>query len=151
MKQHLDICIQIEETLGQAYRNMAQSPKVSRRVRKALQNLADDEFEHASQLSAAQRFPELTEVKNLEASKAVARNLLEQVQWVLQRTEQVPLDDQQALSISLELEKQFSLVHSANASEFIDSDIRQTFANLAKEDEKHQQQLLDLQNSQKDD
>jgi len=147
MKRHINICIRIEETVGRIYRHMAASEFLTADVRQTLQTLAEEEEEHAGQLRFALRFPEDSVVKSLPEMLTQAQQLLDQVQRILQKIEATEVDDRQALSIGIELEKKFCQAHIANSFQFTDKSLKEMFAAMAKGDELHCQRLLDLQKS----
>ncbi len=145
MKKHLNICIQIEETVGRIYRKMATSERITPRVRQALQVLANDEDDHASQLRFAGRFPENSLVTSPPKADQRAQELLTQAKHILAKIDQIEVDDQQAISIGVELEKKFSEVHIANSFEFKEQSLKEMFAAMARGDDEHCQRLLELQ------
>ena len=147
MKRHINICIQIEETAGQIYQKMAESPHLSATVRQTLLELAEDEGKHASQLRFALRFPENSVVKSQPDLMVQAQLLLEQAQRLLNRPEIVKIDDQQAVNLGLKMEKDFCQAHIASSFEFADSGMKKMFAAMAQADETHVQRLVDLKNT----
>lgn len=145
MKKHLNIGIKTEETVGKIYRNMTKSPRLSTVVRETLLELAADEDDHANQLRFALRFPEGSVVTSIEDMLQQSQNLLQQAEHILEKTLLIEVDDQQAISIGVELEKNFSQIHIANSYDFKENNLKEMFAAMAKEDERHCQRLLDLQ------
>ena len=147
MKKHLSFCIQIEETVGKIYRNIALSPRLTKAVRETLQELAADEDEHANQLRFALRFPEDTVVSSLPEMLEKVQCLLQESERILEKTGQIEIDDQQAISIGVELEKKFSEIHIANSFNFKENSLKEMFAAMAIDEEQHCKRLLDLQKS----
>ncbi len=145
MKKHLNICIEIEETVGKVYRQMRLSPRISDKTRRVLEQLANDEDDHASQLRFAQRFPETALLTSPPQADRRVQELLEQAEQIFKKISLIEVDDQQAISIGVELEKKFSQVHIANSFDFKEQNIKQMFAAMAKADDVHCQRLLDLQ------
>lgn len=148
MKKHLNTCIQIEETAAAIYRKMTKSTRLTATVRETLQELAADEDDHASQLRFALRFREGSIVTSLPKKQEQAHELLLHAKRILEKTlQQIEVDDQQAISIGVELEEQFCQIHIANSFEFKEDNFKGMFAAMAKEDERHCQRLSELKNS----
>ncbi len=145
MKKHLNNCIQIEETVGTIYRKMANSPRITAVVRQGLQELASDEDDHANQLRFAMRFPENALISSPPKADQRAQDLLTQTEQILTKISQIEVDDQQAISIGVELEKKFRQVHIANSFDFKEQHLKDMFAAMARADDEHCQRLLDLQ------
>jgi len=144
MKRHINICVQIEETAGQIYRKMSESSRLSVMVRKIFLELADEEDDHATQLKFALRFPENSVVKSQPEMLAKVQHLLEQARHILSRPEITRVDDQQAVSLGLKLEKDFCQAHIGCSFEFSDPGMKKMFAAMAQADETHVQRLVDL-------
>ncbi len=144
MKKQLYICIEIEETVGKIYRHMTTSPHLTAEIRTALQELAEDEDDHANQLRFALRFPEGSVVKNPSKTLEEAGKILAKAKDAFDRIQNIEVDDRQALNIGIELEKHFQQVHIANSFEFQEENYRKMFAAMAKEDERHCKQLEEL-------
>lgn len=147
MKKHLNICIKIEQTVGAIYRAMLKSERLSAEVRETLAELANDEDDHASQLRFALHFPEGSVVTSLPEMIREAEEMLLQAQGIQKRIEQMEMNDQQAISVGVELEKKFCQAHIGNSFEFKEGQLKNMFAAMAKEDERHCQRLLELQKS----
>lgn len=145
VKKHLNICIKIEETVGAIYRSMLKSNRLSANVRETLAELAADEDDHASQLRFALRFPEGAVVNSLPEMLKEAQEMLQQAESMQKKVEQIEVDDQQAISVGVELEKRFCQAHIGNSFEFKEGQLKNMFAAMAKEDERHCQRLLELQ------
>jgi rubrerythrin len=144
MKKHLNICIEIEETVGEIYRLMAKSQLLSSEVRKVLLELANDEAEHANQLKFALRFPEGSVLNSAPEMLQQAEKMLLKAKDALAKIEKLEMNDRQALNIGIELEKHFCQAHIATSFNFKDESYRSMFAAMAKEDERHCQLLEDL-------
>lgn len=147
MKRHLNICINIEETVAKIYRNLIQSPRLTTVVKETLLELADDEDDHANQLRFALRFPEASMIASRVETRQQAEALLQESKNILEKTLKIEIDDQQAISIGIELEKRFCEVHIANSFEFKEEKFKAMFAAMAKEDERHCRKLLELKKS----
>ena len=145
MKKLLNICIQIEDTAGKIYRNMAESPHLNSPVRQALTELASDEDQHAAQLRFALRFPEDSIVSSQPEMLNKAQALLVHAEHALQQTDKTAVTDQQAIEIGIKLEKNFCQAHIGNSFDFKDTKHQAMFAAMAKADEEHCQRLIDLQ------
>ncbi|HEY5674049.1 MAG TPA: hypothetical protein VIR78_10110 [Malonomonas sp.] len=145
MKRHLNICIKIEETVGKIYRQLAKSPLISGEVCRTLNEMANDEDEHASQLRFALRFPDGSMVSSATEMLQKAQDLLTQAEHVLKQTSQREITDQQAIEIGVKLERNFCQAHIGNSFDFKDAQHKAMFAAMALADEAHCQRLLDLQ------
>lgn len=145
MKQHLNICIKIEETVGKIYRQLAKSTLLSADVSRILLEMANDEDEHASQLRFALHFPAGTIVTSAAEMQQKAQQLLTQAEHVLMQTSQMEMTDQQAIEIGIKLEKNFCQAHIGNSFDFKDGQHKAMFAAMALADEEHCQRLLNLQ------
>lgn len=145
MRKHLNFCIQTEEIVAKIYRQMANSPHLTLAVKETLQELAADEDDHASQLRFALRFTDGSVITSQPDMLRQAEEMLNQAQLLLQKMLPTEVDDHQAISTGVELEKNFSRVHLANACEFKDKKFAEMFAAMAKEDERHCHRLLELQ------
>ena len=124
---------------------MTKSQRLTAAVREAFTELAADEDEHAEQLRFALRFPEGAVVTSIPEMLQQANDLLLQAKSIQDKIDQIEVDDQQAISIGVELEKKFCQAHIANSFEFKENNLKDMFAAMAKEDERHCQRLLDLQ------
>ncbi|SHJ08335.1 Rubrerythrin [Malonomonas rubra DSM 5091] len=144
MRKHLNICIQIEKTVAQIYRKMAESSKLSPAVRTGLLELAQEEDDHASQLQFALRFPDGSIVDSLPGMLQEAERLLQLAQKALQHVEQNVVSDQQAVNIGVELEKKFCQAHIGNSFQFKEEHLKSMFSAMAKDDERHCKKLEEL-------
>ena len=145
MKRHLNICSKIEETAGKIYRQLATSAKLSLAVKQTLEEMANDEDDHASQLQLALRLPENMAVTSSAAMLQQATQLLEQAEHILRTATETKVTDQQAIKIGIKLEENFCQAHIANSFEFTDDRFRSMFAAMARADAEHCQRLKDLQ------
>ncbi len=145
MKKHLNYCIQIEEIVGKIYRTVALSPRLTKAVRETLLELAADEDDHASQLRFALRFPEGAVVSSRPEMLEKVQCLLQDSERILEKTGRIDIDDQQAISIGVELEKKFSGIHIDNSFNFKEKSLKEMFTAMAKDEEQHCKRLLDLQ------
>ena len=145
MKKHLMTCMQVEEAVGDIYRDMAQSSRLSHKVRQTLLELGNDEDDHASQLRFAMRFPENAVVSCPPEADKRMLEMLREAEQIKLKVAQIEVDDQQAISIGIELEKKFSQVHIANAFDFKEQHLKDMFAAMARADDTHCQRLIDLQ------
>jgi len=75
---------------------------------------------------------------------AKVQHLLEQARHILSRPEITRVDDQQAVSLGLKLEKDFCQAHIGCSFEFSDPGMKKMFAAMAQADETHVQRLVDL-------
>jgi len=145
MKRHLNICIKIEETVGKIYRQLAKSPLVSAEVGRTLNEMADDEDDHASQLRFALRFPDDSVVSSAREMLQKAQELLIQAEHILKQASKMEMTDQQAIEIGVKLEQNFCQAHIGNSFDFKDAQHRAMFAAMALADEEHCKRLLTLQ------
>lgn len=145
MRKHLNVCIRIEETAGKIYRKMAISARLSVPARQTVLELADDEEDHANQLRLALRLPENVFVTAAPTTGQGAQELLKQAEQILSKVSHIEVDDQQAISIGIELEKKFRQVHLANSYDFKKRDLKEMFAAMALADAEHCQRLINLQ------
>lgn len=143
MKKHLLLCVEIEETAARIYRQLSNSKHLRGELKVVLQNLADDEDDHASQLRFALRFatgPAFTE-KSFDLAPIKA--LLDRAKALLDKTQQLDFDTRQAIDTGIELEQDFCQVHIDNSLEFKDQSLKRMFAALAQDDRVHSQKLQD--------
>ena len=144
MREHLEICARIEETVGDVYRLMAESKRLSASVRMAMRQLAFEEDEHASQFRFAMRLPEGDLGGGYPEGKAAARACLDVVLKMLDDVGRLELDDRRAVEIGLELEEMFLPVHIAHAFEFKERTMKEMFTTMVANDEEHCKQLMQL-------
>ena len=147
MKRHMNICIKVEETVGKIYRQMATSANLSLAVKQTLQEMANDEDDHASQLQLAVRLPENMAVTSSAAMLQQAEQLLAQAEHILRKVSQTEVTDQQAIKFGIKLEENFCQAHIACSFEFTDDRFRSMFAAMARADKEHCQRLFDLEKS----
>lgn len=146
MKRFLNICVEIEETVAKIYRQLATSPRLPNELKMVLENLANDEDDHAMQLRFALRFPAGTAVVEKELNRAPVEDLLMRAKAMLAMAQREEFDVKQALEIGMELEQDFCQAHIGNSMEFRDENLKKMFAALAQDDKVHCQKLLDAKN-----
>jgi len=143
VRKYLLLCIEIEETVARIYRQLSQSKNLPGGLQSVLQNLADDEDTHASQLRFALRFPAGTTFTEKAFEYAPVLALLDRAKDLFDKTCREDFDAAQAIAIGIELEEDFCQAHIGNSMEFKDESLKKMFAALAHDDKAHCQKLFD--------
>ncbi len=143
MKKYLLLCVEIEETVARIYRQLAKSKNLPGELKVILQNLADDEDDHASQLRFALRFTAGTSFTQKTFDHAPIQTLLDRAKDLLDKTSQQDFDARQAIATGIELEQDFCQAHVGNSLNFKDESLKKMFAAMAQDDRVHSQKLYD--------
>ena len=150
MKAILQTCIEVEERVGEIYRQLVKHPDANEELREIWQEMADDEMRHARRIRlVAERF---------EVAGVIACNLTsESVQELMDRAGEILLDVQEgrlsleeAIYTSVELEDTFLNAHLGFAASGNQPDLQTMFKALAEADREHTERLKSYLNRMND-
>ena len=142
MKRYLQICVEIEETAASIYRQLAKSKNLPAELQDILQELANDEDDHASQLRFALRFSPTSVFNGKAIDRTPAQALLKRAKELHDQTCQQDFDTAKAIETGIELEHDFCQAHIGNCMEFKEDSLKKMFSALAQDDKVHIQKLL---------
>lgn len=145
LKKSLQLCAEIENMIGQIYRNFEQSPASTPKMKVLWTQMALDEADHEHQIRFALRLPtkEICLDKEGEGDRRVAA-LHCQVRAALTRVEQEVLTANKMLDLAEQLEAHFMAVHAANAVACQHKSLKQMLTALGKHDQEHVAQLTEF-------
>lgn len=136
MRRYLNICAEIEETVGQIYEAMADKLPKEERLSDIWRQMARDERDHAGQIRFALRLParHVFEVQDFPEEKVEV--LLNRARNILQLVKERPLTVREAVRLALGLEGEFLNAHIVGAS-FKEESLKKMMQALARADEAH--------------
>jgi len=144
MRRFINICAEIEKTVGHIYQLLSATPYFEPKIRQMFLTLANDEHDHAQQLDFSLRMPtDIYEDEQL-LSMEQAQNLLRKVEKSLKEISGQSLSLIDAVDLGIELEGDFCRIHLNNAVNFKDKNLKKMFSAMARSEELHKQQLLEL-------
>lgn len=141
--QLLNVCLEIEETLGKIYRHFAEHGPGEESLRGLWQQLAEDEVQHALQIRFLLRLPSDGVIEGERLPLATAKAMLDYAKKALAEIREKSINEATALQLARKLEKDFSRVHASVALDFQQEKTRAMISALAKADELHDQLLAD--------
>lgn len=137
MRGFLNACYKVETLAAAIYDRLARNTSYSARLCAVFRQLARDERAHAQQIDMVLQAP----VEALDSAPIVAGEVIDaavrSAVEMLEALEREPLSADDALRLTVRLEKQFSLVHVNEAVHFYDPRVAALFAKLADEDRAH--------------
>jgi len=136
MRRYLNICAEIEETVGRIYEIMAEKEGQEEQLATLWRQMARDERDHAGQIRFALRLParDVFEGQNFPEKKVEV--LLTRARNILQMIQERPLSTRESLRLAIGLEGEFFDAHVVGAS-FKDESIKKMMQALARADEAH--------------
>ena len=130
-------CIEIERLIGSIYAHFAQNANYDDLRRDMWKKLSQDEEGHALDLEFASRLS----LKNEQLSTTIPIGLLDELLAHLNKiqhsVQQHCVSDAEAVKLAVEIEVEAMVVHSRNAVEFHDEQLRKLFLALGTYDSKH--------------
>ncbi len=141
MERYLHICAQIETAVGSIYRGLAACVSCSEGQRNTWLAMAREEEGHADQVrqAAGDLTFDLLPVRPLAQRRAEL--LLIRAHMILMGMNSRPPREEEALTVGIRLEEEFQQIHALSAQEIEPVGVRQMFATLAEEDERHRGRL----------
>jgi len=137
----LQICIDIEERVGDIYRELIAHPDACNELRSIWQEMADDEDRHAKRIRLVNDRLEMAGVADLGLSDEEVRGLLDRAGELLMDAQESRLSLEQAIYASVELEDAFLKVHLGFAKTGGQPDLQTMFMALAEADREHTARL----------
>lgn len=136
--QHfLQVCIRVEETVGDIYRLFSASVACDGKLRQVWARLAQDEDEHAVQLKFAGRLPARLVFRDAALHTGMVEHLLARAQSILQGAQRSRLTAEDALRVSIKLEREFLEVHVGAVAAFADAGMQKLLRSLGSSDQAH--------------
>ena len=130
-------CIEIERLIGAIYAHFAQNSHCDEQRRAMWEKLSQDEEGHALDLEFASRLS----LKNEQLSTTIPIGLLDELlshlNKILHSIQHQCVTDAEAVKLAVEIEVEAMVVHSRNAVEFHDEQLRKLFLSLGTYDSKH--------------
>lgn len=136
MRRYLNICAEIEETVGQIYQAMAEKMPEDDRLATLWRQMARDERDHAGQIRFALRLPAGHVFERQDFPEEKVEVLLTRARNILQLVKERPLSVREAVRLALGLEGEFLSAHIAGVS-FKDESLKKMMQALARADEAH--------------
>ncbi len=136
MRRYLNICAEIEETVGQIYEAMAEKLPEEETLAALWRQMARDERDHAGQIRFALRLPARHVFENQDFPEEKVEVLLTRARNILHLIKERPLSVREALRLALGLEGEFLCTHVAGAA-FKDESLKKMMQALARADEGH--------------
>jgi rubrerythrin len=136
MRRYLNICAEIEETVGRIYEIMAEKVGQDERLATLWRQMASDERDHAGQIRFALRLPVRHVFEDQDFPEEKVEVLLTRARNILQLVEERPLSVREALRLAHGLEGEFLCAHVVGAA-FKDESLKKMMQALARADEAH--------------
>ena len=136
MRRYLNICAELEETVGQIYEAMAEKFPEEDQLSILWRQMARDERDHAGQIRFALRLPASHVFERQDFPEEKVKVLLTQARNILQLVKERPLSVRETLRLALGLEGEFLSAHIVGAS-FKDESLKKMMQVLARADEAH--------------
>ena len=151
MQAILSTCRQIEEQVGEIYRQLASYPGADGRLREMWRTMAEEEARHAERIHLIANRLESAGLQALSLDAQQAQQLLDRAAEIFADVQQQRLTVGQAIYVSVELEDAFMEAHLAYGAVDSHPDLRTLFKSLAEEDRRHTEALKSyLQDMAKD-
>lgn len=136
MRRYLNICAEIEETVGRIYQAMAEKLPEDERLATLWRQMARDERDHAGQIRFALRLPARHVFEIQDFPEEQVEMLLTRARNILQLLKERPLSVRESLRLALGLEGEFLSAHVVGAT-FKDESLKKMMQALARADEAH--------------
>lgn len=133
----LQVCTRIEETVGEIYRQFARSAGCDAKLQAIWARLAAEEDDHAVELRFASRLPARQTFRDATLNTARVEQLLARARSILQGAQKSRLSVEEALRVSIALEKEFLEVHVATVAVFAEARMEKLFRSLGRGDDEH--------------
>lgn len=143
MQAFMNRCAEIEDILGQIYRELAAVFAADRDLEDIWLGMADDEGEHAREIRLAKRMLNDDIIVCEQVPDAQIRMLLSRARDILAKVRRSVLPIKEALRLSLHLEDEFRQVHVLCAVRFADSAVQKIFERLGRADREHVARLAE--------
>lgn len=139
--QLLQICLEVEETLGKIYLRFAEHGPGDETLRNLWRQLAAEEEQHAMQIRLLLRLRSDGLVRGAKLPLATATAMRDYAKKALNEISEKPINESTALQLARRMEKDFGQVHASAAMDFMHEQTRSMFAALAHADQDHEQLL----------
>jgi rubrerythrin len=136
-RRFFNICIAIEKTIGQIYRQLAATQEYDPELRAIWERMAEEEDKHARDLLFASRLPEQGNFAPNASVMAKVSTLRDSADRALDKVRSERLAAKAAVELSLQLENQFLELHIESAVTFEDESLRKMFAAIVCDDKEH--------------
>jgi rubrerythrin len=141
MKAILQICVEVEERVGEIYQQLVNHPEADAELREIWQEMADDEVHHAHRIRLVGERFETAGVITCSLSREGVQELSNRANEILQDAQKGKLALDGAISASVELEDAFLAVHLGFAASGNQPDLQTMFKTLAEADREHTMRL----------
>jgi len=131
-------CQKVEELASKIYRSLAKNNSYPKELREVFAKLGTDEENHSRNLELLLHLPK-EEISNFnfKISWDKVYSALRLAEKFLAQIDEEDLDQELALSMALEMEKNFMKVHAHNILEISNPRISSVFEELGKDDQAH--------------
>lgn len=141
MSAILQVCIDIEERVGDIYRELVKHPAAGNELREIWQEMAFDEDRHARRIRLVSDRLEIAGITDFGLEDEEVRGLLDRAGELLLEAQEGRLSLEQAVYASVELEDAFLRVHLGFAKVGDQPDLKMMFKTLAEADREHTARL----------
>jgi len=137
VRQFFNTCIAIEKTIGNIYRQLAESVSCDPELKDIWLKMAKEEDQHALDIGFAARLPGDGNFQPKAHLMAKIVRMHDFAKQALAKAQSGRLPAQSAVELSLRLEDEFLAIHIASAVEFENESIGRMFAAMVRGDEEH--------------
>ena len=137
MRKFLNTCATIEKTIAEIYRRFADSIACDEELKAIWLKMAKEEDQHALDIGFAARLPHEGTFRGKDLTLHRAEQLADVTRQVLDKARKAQYSVQEAVDISLALEKEFLAVHIASSVEFEQETMRNMFRSIVQSEEEH--------------
>jgi rubrerythrin len=141
MKAILQACIEVEERVGEIYRQLVKHPDAGEELRGIWREMADDEMRHAQRIRLVSERFEMAGVIMCGLDREGVQKLLDRAGEILHEAQNGKLSLMAAVSASVELEDAFLAAHLGFAASGNQPDLQTMFKALAEADRVHTARL----------
>jgi rubrerythrin len=137
MKEILQTCIEVEDRVGEIYRQLVTHPDANEELREIWQEMAADEARHAERIRQVGARFEKAGVVVCNLTREGVQELLDRASEILQQAQDGRLSLEEAIYTSVELEDTFMAAHLGFAASGNQPDLQTMFKALAEADREH--------------
>lgn len=141
MQAILKVCVDIEERVGDIYRELVNHPEANAELKEIWQQMAADEDRHAQRIRSTGDRLQMAGVTDCGLSDEQVRGLLDRAGEILLDVQEGRLSLEQAIYASVELEDEFLKAHLVFADTGGQPDLQTMFKALAEADREHTARL----------